>query len=78
MIYGKLAKWPEAMEALAKAEQLDPSFAVTYVYKGLVHMATNQPAAAMQDFQRALALDPKLQQARDGLAQAQARLQAGH
>jgi len=76
MIYGKRAQWPEAMEALAKAEQLDPNFAVTYVYKGLVHTATNQPEAAVQDFRRALALDPKLQQARDGLAQAEARLRA--
>jgi len=78
MIYGKRAQWPEAMEALAKAEKIDPGFAVTYVYKGLVHEATNQPEAAVQDFQHALAIDPKLQQARDGLAQAQARLRAGH
>ena len=78
MIYGKRAQWTQAMEALAKAEKLDPGFATTYVYKGIVHMSTNQPAAAVQDFQRALTLDPKLQQAKDGLAQAQTRLQAGH
>jgi protein O-mannosyl-transferase len=78
MIYGKRAQWTEAMDALAKAEKLDPDFAGTYVYKGLVHTATNQPEAAVQDFQRALALDPKLQQAREGLAQAEARLRAGH
>jgi tetratricopeptide (TPR) repeat protein len=77
MIYGKRSQWTEAMEALEKAQQLDPNFAVTYAYKGLVHMATNQPQAAVQDFERALALDPKLQQAREGLAQAQARLRAG-
>jgi protein O-mannosyl-transferase len=78
MIYGKRAEWPQAMEALTRAEKINPRFAVTYVYKGLVHMATNQPETAVQDFERALALDPKLQQARDGLAQAQARLAAGH
>jgi tetratricopeptide (TPR) repeat protein len=78
MIYGKRAQWAEAMEALAKAQQIDPGFALTYVYQGLVRVATNQPEAAVQDFQRALAIDPKLQQAKDGLAQAQARLQARH
>jgi tetratricopeptide (TPR) repeat protein len=78
MIYGKRAEWPQAMEALTQAEKLNPRFAVTYAYKGLVHMATNQAEAAVQDFQMALALDPKLQQAKDGLAQAQARLAARH
>lgn len=78
MIYGKRAQWTEAMEALAKAQQIDPGFAPTYVYQGLVRLATNQPEAAVQDFQRALAIDPTLQQAKDGLAQAQARLQARH
>jgi tetratricopeptide (TPR) repeat protein len=78
MIYGKRAQWPEAMEALATAEKLDPNFAVTFVYKGLVHFATNHPQEAVDDYQRALAIDPNLQQARQGLAQAQARLLAKH
>ena len=77
MIYGKRAEWAKAMEALATAQRLDPNFAVTYAYEGLVHLATNQPAAAVPEFQHALVLDPKLQQASDGLAQAQARLRAG-
>jgi tetratricopeptide (TPR) repeat protein len=77
-VYGDTRRWAEAMDALAMAEKLDPNFATTYVYKGLVHSATNQPEAAVADFRRALAIDPQFQQARDGLAQAQARLLARH
>jgi MYXO-CTERM domain-containing protein len=78
MIYGKHAQWTEAMDALATAEKLDPNFAPTYVYKGLVHFSQGQFEPAITDYQRALAIDPTFQQARDGLAQAQARLLARH
>jgi tetratricopeptide (TPR) repeat protein len=74
MIYGKHAQWAEAMDALTAAEKLDPNFAPTYVYKGLVHFSQGQFETAVTDYQRALAIDPNFQQARDGLAQAQARL----
>ncbi|HLI85709.1 MAG TPA: tetratricopeptide repeat protein [Bryobacteraceae bacterium] len=78
MVYGKHAQYPQALEALATAEKLDPNFATTYVYKGLVHLALNQPEAAVQDYQRALALDPTYKPALSGLAQAQGRLQQRH
>lgn len=71
MIYGKRSQWPEALDALATAEKLDPNYVNTYVYRGLVHAATGQPEAAIQDYRRALAIDPKFQPALDGLAQAQ-------
>jgi len=56
------------------AEKLDPKFAPTYAYKGLVHLAAGDPATAVADFERALAIDPNFQPARDGLAQARAAL----
>jgi tetratricopeptide (TPR) repeat protein len=74
MIYGKQSQWAQALDALATAEKIDPNFATTYVYKGLVHLNTNQPDLAVQDYQRALALDPTYKPALQGLAQAQARL----
>jgi tetratricopeptide (TPR) repeat protein len=77
MVYGKQKQWAEALDALATAERLDPNFATTYVYRGLVHTATNELEAAVQDYRRALAIDPKYQQAFDGLAQAQ-KLLARH
>lgn len=77
-VYGERQRWAEALDALATAEKLDPNYAVTYAYRGVVHLAQNQPAAAMRDYQRALALNPNFPEARDGLAQAQARLGTGN
>jgi tetratricopeptide (TPR) repeat protein len=58
MVYGKLELWPDALTALAKAQQLDPSFPDTYVYLGVVHTKTNQYMAAIDDFKHALQIDP--------------------
>lgn len=77
MVYGKLSRWPEALDALATAERLDSSFPYTYVNLGKVHMLTNQVQAAVEDYQRALALDPTLDDARHDLAIAAARLRSG-
>ena len=76
-IYAERKRWPEALDALATAEKLDPNYAVTYAYRGKVYLLSNQPAAAIQDYQRALALNPNIPQAKEELAQAQARLHAG-
>jgi tetratricopeptide (TPR) repeat protein len=70
-IHAKRSAWKEAMEAFDTAERLDANFAPIYMYKGQVHLATGQPAAAAVDFQHALALDPSLAPAREGLAKAQ-------
>ena len=58
MVYGKQENWPAALAALAKAQQLNPNFPDTYVYLGVVHTRTNQLVYAVQDFRRALELDP--------------------
>jgi tetratricopeptide (TPR) repeat protein len=68
MILAKQARWPEALSALNTAEQRDPSYAMTYVYRGNIYLATNQPSAAAPQFQRALNIEPGNQLARDGLA----------
>ncbi len=76
-VYAERQRWPEALEALATAEKLDPTYAVTFAYRGKIHLATNQPAAAVADYQRALALNSEIPQAKEELAQAQARLRGG-
>jgi tetratricopeptide (TPR) repeat protein len=76
-IFAKRSQWNEAMEAFDAAQKLDASFAYTYMYKGQVHLATGRPAAAVNEFQRALALDPSLAVAREGLSTAQQQL-SGH
>jgi tetratricopeptide (TPR) repeat protein len=58
MVYGKLEKWPEALAALDVAERLDSNFPDTYVYRGVVHTKNNEWVYAIQDFRRALELDP--------------------
>jgi len=72
MIYARQARWPEALDALAQAEKLDPSYFMIYFYKGGVHLATNQSDAAIEDYQQALALRPDFEPARQGLARARA------
>lgn len=75
MIYGKRGQMKEAMEALDEAGKIDPNFAMTYYYKGLVNLSTRQIPAAEANFAKALQIDPTLQAARDGLAQARRALQ---
>jgi tetratricopeptide (TPR) repeat protein len=73
MIYGKQGKNAEALEALATAEKIDPNFAMTYVYRGGVHTSQGNPVAAIEDFQRALALNPRNEVAQRALAMAEAQ-----
>jgi len=74
MIYGKQGKYAEALEALAIAALLNPNFEHTYVYRGDVHLAQGNAAAAVEDFRRALAIDPRNQKASQDLGMAEAQL----
>jgi tetratricopeptide (TPR) repeat protein len=77
MVYAKRSRWAEALDVLAKAQKIDPNFAMTYVYQCGVHISLNQPAQAIPECQHALALDPTLEQPRQYIAMAQARLRGG-
>ena len=74
MVYAKRSRWPEALEALAQAENLDPNYPVTYYYRGGVRAKTGDFAGAVADYRHALALDPLMEPARDGLAYAERQL----
>ena len=74
MIFGKNGKYAEALEALAAAAKIDPNFDMTYVYRGDVHLSAGDPAAAVQDFRQALALNPQNQPAMHDLGIAESRL----
>ena len=78
MAYAQQSRWPEALQALATAEKLDPKFPETYSYRGKIYLNTNQVPSAIQEYRRALAIDPTLEDARHDLALAEARLRAGH
>jgi len=67
MEYGKMGKYPEALDALATAEKLDPRFAMTYYTRGNVYESQGNKAQAAEEYQRALVLDAQLDLARDAL-----------
>jgi tetratricopeptide (TPR) repeat protein len=69
-VYGEQSQWKNALDALEMAEKLDRNFAYTYAYRGLVFLAMGNVAGSVPEFQHALAIDPTLQPARDGLRQA--------
>lgn len=68
MEYGKTGKYPEALDALNKAQQINPNFAMTYYYLGNIHAIQGNPAQAREDYQHVLALDPNNVPAREALA----------
>jgi Tfp pilus assembly protein PilF len=68
MVYAKHSKWEEALAALAKAQQIDPSFEMTYVYRGQIFESNGNKTAAAIEYQRALSLNPLNSVARDLLA----------
>jgi tetratricopeptide (TPR) repeat protein len=55
MIHASLSQWPEALEALDRAEKLDPNLAFPYNYRAKIHMQKKEYAAAVADYQKALA-----------------------
>jgi protein O-mannosyl-transferase len=67
MVYAKQSKWQEALAALEQAEKIDPRFDVTYLYRGNIYEAAGDKAAAAAQYQRAIALNPVNQAARDAL-----------
>ncbi len=70
-------RWAEALDALSTAEKLDPKFAITYVFRGKIYLNTNRAAEAVEQYQLALAIDPKVQDGQHDLAIAQSMLRTG-
>lgn len=66
--YGKAGNYAAALEALATAQKLDPSFAMTYYTLGNVHQAQGNLAQARDDYQMTLRIDPNNEPARTALA----------
>jgi len=74
MVDGKAGRWNDALVALAAAERLDPNLADTYVYRGIIYFKTGQLLNAVQEFQRALKIEPGNEQASKYLAIAAGQL----
>jgi Flp pilus assembly protein TadD len=67
-VYAQIGQRDEAVKELALAEQYDPRFDITYLYRGIIEENAGNRVAAAQDYQRAVKLNPVNQPARDGLA----------
>jgi tetratricopeptide (TPR) repeat protein len=76
-VYAEQRQWTEALDALSVAERLDPSFAITYLYRGKIFLNSNRPAEALVQYQRALAIDPQVPDGRHDLAIVQSMLRPG-
>ena len=68
-VYAKHQHVQEALQQLAIAEKLDPSFDVTYFYRGNIYQMAGDRAAAVREYRHALALNPQNQPARTALEQ---------
>ena len=76
-VYAEQSRWADAMGALDTAQKIDPNFAMIYNYRGKIHYKNNELPAAAADYQRALALDPTLADARQELASVETLLLRG-
>ena len=77
LVYIGDSRWNDALQALSVAEQLDPGFETTYLYRAAVFGAQGDWNAAAQEYRRALSLNPSSDRAQQGLAIAQQRLATG-
>ncbi len=77
MIYAKHNEFPPALEALDRAQKLDPGFTMTYIYRGQIDELMRDPAAAEREYQHALQLEPNNELARQGLLRLRSRPPAG-
>ena len=70
MEYGKMGQYPQALDALATAIQLNPSFmgGISYVYRGDVFSVQGNKLQAAEEYRHALAIDPNNSVAREKLA----------
>jgi hypothetical protein len=67
-VYAETGQQGEALKELDLAQQLDPGFDMTYVYRGIIEEQGGDRAGAAREYRRAVAINPLNQPARDGLA----------
>jgi len=72
MVRAKTGEYDRALEALANGEKINPRFTMIFVYRGNVHMARREWDLAIAEFQKAAAVEPNDESARQGLQKATA------
>ena len=68
MVYAKSGQKDDALKELALAEQYDPNFEMTYVYRGGVYELGGNKATAIREYQHALSINPSNSAAREAMA----------
>ena len=76
MVYGKQHKVDEALSSLDQAEKLNPGYVMTFAVRGNVYESIGDIPKAIQQYQRAVSLDPNNEPVRQSLARALGK--AGH
>ena len=71
MVDGRAGRYPEALAALDIAEKINPRQELIYEYRGTVYFKQGDPARAVSEFRRALAMDPNNDRLLGMIAQAQ-------
>ncbi len=74
MMYGKQGKVADSLEALATGEKIDPKYEMIFVYRGNDYFSTGDYTRALEEFKRALTINPLNQVAANGIAMAQKQL----
>ncbi|MCU1258716.1 MAG: Tetratricopeptide 2 repeat protein [Bryobacterales bacterium] len=67
-VHAEQGSWTASLDALLRAEQLDPGYALTYAYRGMVLVNLGQRDLALGQFAKCLELDPLNTIARNGWA----------
>ena len=75
MEIGKVAanhqRYGEALEAFAQAEKMDPNYVMTFVNRGTLYKVLRQYPQALENYQRALQIDPANELAARGVSEVQ-------
>jgi len=66
-IYAEKKQWQEGLDALNRAQALDPKYALTYAYRGLIFATLDRPDLAAAEFRTCLRIDPNNELAQRGL-----------
>jgi tetratricopeptide (TPR) repeat protein len=72
MVHAKQGDFDKALSALDNAQRQNPSFPMTYAYRGNVHLARREWLLAIPQFEQALKLEPANPVASQGLTRARA------
>ena len=68
-MYADTGRNAEALEALDKAERIDAHFEAIYLYRAQLMERANNLPGAVKEFRRALGVNPRSEQALQGLEQ---------